>query len=68
MSVFNMDSGNSFGRGTWLFIFSPMPSVGRGRSGYRPVTSTPTSGLETVCDVDSNLSPSPLQLSEVELK
>ncbi|XP_057199298.1 uncharacterized protein LOC130559933 [Triplophysa rosa] len=63
-----MESENSFGRGRGLFMFSPMPSVGRGRLDYTPVTSTPMVDLETVQDVDCHLSPPPPQLSESELK
>lgn len=62
-----MESENSFGRGRGLFMFSPMPSVGRGRL-YTPVTSTPMFDLETVQDVNDHLSAPPLQLSEGELK
>lgn len=54
-----MDSDNSFGRGRGLFMFTPMPSVGRGRLDYTPVTSTPMSALEAVQDVNVNSSPPP---------
>ncbi len=49
-------------------MYSPMPSVGRGRLYYTPVTSTPMFDLETVQDVNDHLSHPPPQLSEGELK
>ncbi len=63
-----MESENSFGRGRGLFIFSPTPSVGRGRLYSTPVTSTPMFDFETVQDVNDHLSPPPPQSSKGELK
>lgn len=63
-----MASDNSFGRGRGLFMFSPMPSVGRGRLNYTPVTSTPMSAFEAVQDVNDNSSLPPPQFSESRMK
>lgn len=63
-----MESENSFGRGRGIFMFSPMPSVGRGRFDYTPVTSTPMSALEAIENVNVNSNPPPPQFSEGELK
>lgn len=49
-------------------MFSPMPSVGRGRLDYAPVTSTPVFALEAIPAVDDNARPLPPQINEGGLK